>query len=170
MTATRFDQTGSSIDLASARRDGRGALLVDATPARYGNVQDYARTAEYRPRSEVTSPRSLETWTGLPIVVGHQDVTASNVRDVSVGYVRSVRDRGDGWLAAELVLVDDAAIRAVEDGTLIELSVGYTVREDRTPGVVGGKSFDLIQRDITARHLAIGPKNWARAGEGARIR
>ena len=48
-----------------------------------------------------------------------------------------------------------------------ELSCGYNLRLDETPGVWEGQPYDAIQRDIEINHLALVDK--ARAGEQARL-
>ena len=56
---------------------------------------------------------------------------------------------------------------AVKDTGLRELSCGYNLRLEETPGVWEGQPYDAIQRDIEINHLALVDK--ARAGEQARL-
>ena len=50
---------------------------------------------------------------------------------------------------------------------LRELSLGYNLRLEETPGVWEGQPYDAIQRDIVINHLAL--VGQARAGEQARL-
>ena len=50
---------------------------------------------------------------------------------------------------------------------LKELSLGYNLTLDETPGEWNGQHYDAIQRDIRINHLALGRE--ARAGEQARL-
>ena len=64
----------------------------------------------------------------------------------------------DGDLLAATLYVQDAdLIRQVQDGTRRELSAGYQVDVDETPGEVDGERFDRIQRNIRGNHVAALP-------------
>lgn len=165
----RFDLAAGRIELGRARRDG-GALVVDATPASYDTVFDYGDHGEFRPRAEVTSPESLATWEGLPLVVGHEWIAMANVSDRAIGYVRRAWDGNDGWLHAELVVVDGVAVADILSGDLAELSGGYSVDVVPERGKWRGDAFEGIQRNIQMNHLGIGPRFWARAGTNAKVR
>ncbi|MBX3215182.1 MAG: DUF2213 domain-containing protein [Labilithrix sp.] len=149
-------------------RDG-GALVLDSTPAAYDAVYPYPTGPEFRPRAEVTSPASLSTWAGLPLVRGHFTVDMSNVSQ-AIGYVRAAKDGGDGWIHAELVVVDDGAIADIEAGALVELSGGYVTDVRPSRGMHRGQTYEGVQTTIRMNHLAIGPRNWARGGNEARVR
>lgn len=156
------------IDRHSARFDGAGALIVDATPAPYDVVLPYDDHNEFRSRAEVTSKESLDSWRGLPLVRLHDWITADNVQK-SIGYVREVHDGGDGWLHSTLVVVDALAIADINAGRLVELSGGYNVDGLFSGGVWDGMVFHVQQTKIRMNHLGAGPSGWARAGAGARI-
>ena len=172
--ALRYDLAASTsgralgrIDLARRRFDG-GGLAVMSTPAPADAILTYPTGREFRPASEVFGAPSLATWEGLPVIRGHFDVTMANVRDDAIGYVRGAT-RGDGWVNAELVILDADSIDAIERGDLVELSGGYTVDLLPTPGSFRGEKYDAVQTSIRMLHLAVGPRDWARAGAGARI-
>lgn len=168
----RFDASPGRITMTGARLDGAGALVLQATPAAYDNVQSYAKAGggvvrEYRPREEVTSRASLDSWIGAPVVLGHPKMLATkeDVRELAIGRVRSIADGGRGWLEAVLVIDDARALLRIQRGELVELSAGYTVNLESK----AGPTYDLIQRDIVVNHLGIAGPGWARAGSGARI-
>ena len=50
------------------------------------------------------------------------------------------------------------AIRQVEDGSLQELSCGYSVDIDPTPGVWEGQKYDTRQLNHEYNHVALLPK------------
>jgi hypothetical protein len=169
----RYDSAPGRLYLRGARRDGRGALIVEATPAPYDAVLDYPAGPrphrEFRARDEVASAASLASWVGAPVVRRHFWVDMANVGD-AIGYVREARDGGDGWLHAKLVIRDASAIADIEAERLVELSGGYSVDIDHQSGTWRGQSYDAVQKNIRINHLGAGPSGWARAGEGARIR
>ena len=62
---------------------------------------------------------------------------------------------------------DDIITDSLKKYKMRELSCGYNLRLDETPGVWEGQPYDAIQRDIEINHLALVDK--ARAGEQARL-
>jgi hypothetical protein len=65
----------------------------------------------HRSADEVFAPRSLASFTGKPVVLGHPDemVTGDNIRGLSVGHVMSAR-RGEGENSG--VVTGDLRLRA----------------------------------------------------------
>jgi uncharacterized protein len=134
-----------------------------ARAARTGR-QDYGDHVEQRNSEEVFAPESMATWVGAPVTVGHVAwITAENVQDHAVGYVRSVtrdRDPGDGteYVSAELVITSPQVAARIDAGDLVEISAGY--------------STDLVERrqtQIRINHVALGPRSWARCGNACAI-
>jgi len=138
------------------------ALVVPAIIARLG-VQDYGDHTELRLEEEVFDPASMASFEGVALTVGHAAwIDSDNFDDLAVGYVRNVRRDGD-YLAADLVILDEAIAARVLSGDLAELSAGYGVDLDK----VNGEPF--VQRNIRANHVALGPKNWARCGSACAV-
>ena len=172
MLVQRFDVA----TLGSAERTPQGFLKIPAYLTRVG-VLEYKRAdgtivRELRPRDEVFKADSLATLSAAPVTDLHptEMVTPKNVRQLQIGHV-SEHVRADGALVAGHVTVqDESAIAAVQAGKRHELSCGYACRIDATPGTFEGKPYDQVQRDITYNHVAIGPKNWGRAGRDVALR
>lgn len=168
-------------------RTGAGGLKIPATIARTG-IQIYrdARgnvVREYRPPEEVFAPKALNTLAAAPVTVDHPRldgkpvlVDSSTWKRFSVGQVSEapaerVKLDQDEYVKAPLFVNDGATIADVEAGKIVECSAGYTCRVDQTPGVTPeGETYDCIQRNISFNHVALGPTNWARAGNEARLR
>ena len=129
---------------------GRTGILV------YRNA-DGTERKEYRPPEEAFKADSLASLMGKPITIGHKAfVTAGNAAQVApVGSVLSAgRQDGDNIIADIVVYNLDTSAR--------ELSCGYTLDLDETPGTTPqGEHYDAIQRNITYNHLAIVPKGRA---------
>lgn len=172
MLVHRFDVA----TLGNAERTPQGFLRIPAYLTRVG-VLEYRRAdgqvvRELRPRDEVFRAQSLATLSAAPVTDLHPTrmVSPDNVRELSVGHV-SDHVKADGNLVAAHVTIQEAkAIAAVERGERRELSCGYACRIDETPGVYEGESYDQVQRDITYNHVAIGPRNWGRAGRDVALR
>lgn len=172
MLVHRFDVA----QLGNAERTPQGFLRIPAYLTRVG-VLEYRRpdgslVRELRPREEVFKADSLATLSAAPVTDLHPTrmVSPKNVRELQIGHV-SEAVRADGrHVAGHVTVQDEAAIEAVQAGKRRELSCGYQCRIDATPGVYEGERYDQVQRDITYNHVAIGPKNWGRAGRDVALR
>lgn len=114
---------------------------------------DGSERREYRPPEEVFKADSLEAYAGIPITNGHPGkVTSANAANHTIGTVLTpARQDGDN-LIADIVIHDVAAVNAGSK----ELSVGYELDLDETPGITpNGERYDAIQRNIKPNHLAI---------------
>ncbi|MFL5520595.1 MAG: DUF2213 domain-containing protein, partial [Gemmatimonadales bacterium] len=178
MIVQRFD-VGK---LDRAKRTGAGGARVPATIARTG-VQVYTdqhgRTIrEYRPPEMVFAQESLDTLGSIPVTVGHppMGVNPLNHREVSVGHVSDAAPsrRKDGaaeWLETAVIVSDAEALRRVEAGELVEVSMGYLAEVEPSAGVTpDGQHYDAVQKNIRFNHLALLRDGHARAGSGARLR
>ena len=171
-----FVQRFDVATLGNAERTPQGFLKIPAYLTRVG-VLEYKRAdgtivRELRPRDEVFKADSLATLSAAPVTDLHptEMISPKNVRQLQIGHV-SEQVRADGALVAGHVTVQDHdAIAAVQAGKRHELSCGYACRIDATPGIFEGKPYDQVQRDITYNHVAIGPKNWGRAGRDVALR
>lgn len=126
---------------------------------------------ELRLPEEIRDPESLASFADAPVTIGHPpdgEVTAENVRRHEVGAVTGPA-RPDGEdVAGSVVIKDAAAIKLVKGGKQ-ELSPGYKIKLDETPGTHPKYGrYDAIQRDIRVNHLAIVDR--ARGGSAVRLR
>lgn len=108
---------------------------------------------EYRPESAVFAADSLAAFRGIPITDGHPGkVTSRNARSVTVGAVLSEARRDADNVIGDIRIYDPEPI---EQGRK-ELSVGYMVTLDETPGTApNGERYDAIQTSIRPNHLAL---------------
>jgi len=179
-TVKRFDR--SRIRLDGKKPNGAGALVLGAQVARTG-IQVYKdsegnKIREYRSPDEVFSEDSLATLGSIPVTVGHPrgEVNPQNWKLLSVGHVSEGRaDRVDAspvsWLDADLVISDSDVQDSIDRGDLVEISMGYTVLLDHTPGETpDGEKYDALQKSIAFNHAALLPEGSARAGSDARLR
>jgi hypothetical protein len=160
--------------LRPAKRLGDGRLRVDGLLTRTGVFRyknsDGTERREYRPAEEVFNKDSLASFEMVPVTDDHPPVSvdANNARKFAVGSVgESVRQDGD-FVAAGLVVYDAGTVAKMNAGK-VQLSCGYTVDLDDTPGVTpDGELYDAKQTNIRGNHVAI--VDIARAGEAARVR
>jgi uncharacterized protein len=167
--------------LAKAEKVPGGGVRVPATIAVAGVLTYYRADGvrrELLPPEEASRLESLRTLRDAPVTLGHPTtddgkrrmVTPATFQKDSIGHV-SGEPRSDGQrVMAELVIGEAAAVSRADSGELVELSAGYTVLIDPTPGEWNGHRYDAVQRRREYNHVALLPRGGARAGEQASLR
>lgn len=121
---------------------------------------------ELRLPEDVFAESSLSSYEGKPIIITHNAgaITKNNVSGEQIGTIisKGIRD-GDNVRAKIVIHNTDQMLRS----GLRELSLGYSLETDDTPGVWNGQPYDCIQRNIEINHLALVKE--ARAGDTARL-
>ena len=151
-----------------------GYLRVWASIARTG-IQHYTDAdgslrREFRPESEVASPESLASFAGKAITMEHPPVLldSENTKEHAVGFTGTEVVYDDGFVRAVMTVTDQSVIDRVMRGDVREVSAGYRVEYDPTPGVTdSGEHFDGIQKAISGNHVAIVRRG--RAGPQVRL-
>lgn len=121
---------------------------------------------ELRLPEDVFDPESLKSYRGKPIIVTHDAglITKDNIAENSIGTILSEGYQSGDDVRAEIVIHDTDELKS---SGYRELSLGYNVELDETPGVYEGEPYDAIQRNIRINHLALVDE--ARAGKQARL-
>ncbi len=144
--------------LDGAQRTPSGGLKIPAFVTRTGvfayKTDQGTIVRELRHPDHVFSKESLDSM---------EDATNA------VGHVRNVEASGK-FVAARAVVQDAAAIKGVEDGSLVEVSCGYSCDVVNTPGTYEGETYDSVQTNIRYNHVALGPRGWGRAGSSVALR
>tara|TARA_B100001063_G_scaffold36900_1_gene30456 strand:+ start:699 stop:1940 length:1242 start_codon:yes stop_codon:yes gene_type:complete len=151
-----------------------GYLKVMCKAARTG-TQLYTRgdgtqVREYRPEDEVSKPESLASFGMKAVTLGHPRVQldSDNTKLYQIGHAGSQVRFSDGFVEVAVVITDADAIEKINRGDAQEVSAGYRVDYDPTPGITpDGQSYDGVQRNIFVNHIAIVPKG--RAGSSVRL-
>ncbi len=139
-----------------------GYLRAWATIARTG-VQMYSDAdgsvrREYRPKEEVASPESLASFAGKAITLEHPPILldSANTKDYQIGFSGTEVVYDDGFVRAVMTITDKNAIEKIMRGDAKEVSAGYRVEYDSTPGVTDdGENYDGVQRAISGNHIAV---------------
>jgi hypothetical protein len=173
MAEKRFDAGR----LGKVERTPQGGVRVPAALTRVGILTyrnpDGSTRREYRPPSEVFRADSLDTLRSAPVTEGHRAwVTPENYRSVNLGQVAEGSIRQDGQaVASKLVIQDGDALARVDSGELSEVSLGYTLDYDPTPGMTpSGERYDGVQKNIKYNHVALLPAGGGRAGRDIALR
>lgn len=121
---------------------------------------------ELRLPDEVFDAESLRSYQGKPIIITHDAglVDKDNVSREQIGTILTEGYRSGNDVRADIVIHDTDEMK---DCGLKELSLGYNLDLDETPGIWNGLPYDAIQRNIRINHLALVRE--ARAGEQARL-
>lgn len=163
--------------LGQARETPQGGLRIPATVTRAGifEYREKGRSRrEYHPPEVVEA--SASSLAQAPITDLHPIegmVTPDNFTKLALGQVTDAVkfDAATGHLDAEIVVQDRKLVDAVHARRRTELSSGYFVRVDATPGKTPqGEPYDVIVTAITHNHVGLGPPGWARAGREASLR
>ena len=160
-----------------------GSVRVPAVVTRSGvfgyKRADGSMTYEWRPPEEVLKPESLASLRDATVTDRHprEMVSPETWGSVSIGHASGDARKDEATQGAAIDLVvsrKDAIPRVGKD--LCEVSCGYGLRIDYTPGVVpegcpdAGKRYDAVQRDIVYNHVALGPVGWGRQGPSVSLR
>lgn len=172
-------QMFDKVPIGDVRRTASGYLTTVAKVSRTGiqvylgrevGRPDLKQVRVYRPPSEVFDEESMYSIAHQPVTLDHppEAVSAKNWKKYAVGQIGGEIDGRDGkFIQVPLVLMDEAAIKAVEDGRR-ELSMGYSAQLKWGEGKTeDGMVYDAIQTHIRANHLAVVPE--ARGGSKLRI-
>lgn len=170
----RYDR--STQPLGKAVRMDNGWLRAPAFVARTG-IQEYRDAAgnvtrELRPPEEVFHADTLASGEQVPVTYLHppMHLDASNAAQYAKGNAKDFLKApapNDDKVAATLLVHDGATVEKVDAG-VVQVSVGYEVELDRTPGTWRGQHYDAVQRKIRINHVAIVPEG--RAGPDVRLR
>lgn len=121
---------------------------------------------ELRRPEDVFAEESLKSYKGKPIIITHEagEVDKENVRREQIGTIMSEGYRDGNDVRCEIIIHDTNALKGCG---LKELSLGYSLDTDDTPGIYRGEKYDCIQKNIEINHLAVVGE--ARAGDAARL-
>lgn len=125
-----------------------GDLFLDRDP--------FSIVKVYRPADEVFRPSAMDSFAKKPVTINHpwEGVTASNVKEVQVGFSGERMERDGLFLAGSLRIQDAGAVNRVQRGEG-ELSAGYTCDITRESGEFEGERYDAVQRNIIGNHIAL---------------
>lgn len=128
--------------------------------------EDGTTRRELRLPEDVFAEESLKSYKGKPIIITHEagEVDKDNVRREQIGTIMSSGYRDGDSVRCEIIIHDTNALKSCG---LKELSLGYSLDTDDTPGVYRGEPYDCVQKNIEINHLALVGE--ARAGQKARL-
>lgn len=107
---------------------------------------------ELRLPEEVFDEKSLKSYKGKPIIITHEAgyISKDNVDEEIIGTILSEGYRDGNDVRVEIIIHDTNAMKSCG---VKELSLGYDLDLDETPGEWEGQPYDAIQRNIGINHL-----------------
>lgn len=145
----------------TSKVDENGYLRIDGVVAHVGILEymddDGSVIREFVPEETLFEPASLQSLAGAPVTLQHPPVmvTPSNYKEYSQGSVNGMPKRDGDNLVASMLVIGNEALHAVEYDGVSELSPGYSVDLDETPGEWQGQKYDRVQRNRRYNHQAI---------------
>lgn len=145
----------------TSKIDDNGYLRIDGVVAHVGILEymddDGSIIREFVPEETLFDEESLKSLAGAPVTLQHppEMVTPSNYKQYSQGSVNGMPRRDGDNLVASMLVIGNEALHAVEYGGVSELSPGYSVDLDETPGEWQGQNYDRVQRNRRYNHQAI---------------
>lgn len=143
-------------------RNNAGGLVVSGRGSKTG-IQEY-RNPDGTTRRELRLPEdvfhdaSLSGFRGLPITEDHPSdmVSLETMSQVQKGTILTAGHQDGDHVGLDFVVTDPGLIQKMESGAKRQLSVGYQVDLDETPGnhPEFGR-YDAIQRKIVPNHIAV---------------
>lgn len=170
MHGLRYD-TGA---ICGPEKTDEGYLRCWATIARTGTQRykraDGSEIVEYRPEAEVGNVDSLSSFAGKAVTFEHPSelLNTTNTNQYQVGFTDNEIVFDGKYVRVRMTITDAEAIAAVESGVTPEVSAGYQVDLDLTPGETPeGHRYDAVQRCIRGNHVALTRKG--RAGSNVKV-
>lgn len=168
-----FVRIGKNIKLTP-----QGFARIPATFTKCGVFRykraDGTTVRELRHPDDVLKPESLATLKAAPVIEGHSVplVTAGNYKNIQLGYVTDeIRtDTATETASGEVIIQNPQTLSKINSGELKEMSPGYTMILDRTPGIYKGQEYDQRQTDIQYNHIALGRPGFGRQGPDVGLR
>lgn len=170
--AQRYD----SSPLGNLQRTPTGGVRIPAVLSRVGvftyrNADGSARR-EYRPPDEVFHKDSIASLQDAAVTEHHpgEPVSSGNYSKLAKGHV-SGANRADTGIGGSVVITDETTIKRIDAKEFRDLSPGYSVDLDPTPGVTPeGERYDAVQRNIRYNHVALLPPGNGRQGSEVSLR
>lgn len=121
---------------------------------------------ELRLPEHVFAPESLASYKGKPVIITHNagEINVDNVQQEAIGTMLSDGFQDGDSVRVQIVIHDT---KSMQNSGLRELSLGYDLELDETPGTWNGQPYDAVQTNIRINHLAL--VRQARAGNTARL-
>lgn len=143
--------------LAAAPRVARTGIQLYRGSEIGGELADKDVVRVYRPEEEVFHVDAMQSLSHRPLTNDHpkEEVTAENWKEISVGHTGGDVMRDKEFARVPMLFMDKKAVKDIRGGKK-QLSVGYSCDIEVIEGTApDGQTYDAIQRNIRANHIAL---------------
>lgn len=157
MRVSRYDLMPLKAELTQDGYLVDSAAIVARTGIQIYTNADGTVRRELRLAEDVFDADSLRSYAGKPVTDDHpsEPVDAKNFKKYAVGVVTGEAQQDGDVVRAPIVIHDAAVVDKAIKGGKRELSVGYSVVLDETPGVWNGEHYDAKQTQIRVNHISL---------------
>lgn len=115
----------------------------------------------WRPAAELSRKATVESLNGVPVLLRHRPDSADDPAPNRVGSTGTDARWQAPYLTNSLHIQDSRAIDRIKDGTMREISMGYSYTPVKRSGEFRGRKYDFIMTDIICNHVALVEKGRA---------
>lgn len=126
---------------------------------------------EFIPRGEFTE-RALSSLEGKPVLLGNHEWQTAGGENKSSRVVGSVAGRPkvvNGGIECDFLITDSEAVDALKRKTLHDVSAGYELDFEPSPGTFRGLKYSGVQRNLRFNHVLLLPFGDGRCGPDVRV-
>ena len=104
-----------------------------------------------------TIDKFINDFVGCPVIIGHNDVTNENAKELSCGNICHIwYDEQDGWYWGDGIIDDEEAIEKINNGYNVSCQYEITEYSNNTTGALhNGNPYDKVILNGKPEHLAI---------------
>lgn len=104
-----------------------------------------------------TIDKFIYEFVGCPVIIGHNDVTSENAKQLSAGNICHIwYDQMDGWYWGDGIIDEQEALNKIEEGYNVSCQYEITEYSNNTEGKLhNGNPYDKIILNGKPEHLAI---------------
>ena len=117
----------------------------------------------------ISDPRAIRSLEGMPVVSDVHTWIDSDNTEVAVGSVAGTPQINGPFLEGEIVITDSETIKAIQAGTLCDISAAYNSRYIMGQGEHDGNFYDGKQTEIRYNHIALLSPGSGRGGREVRV-
>lgn len=163
----RFFKTDSS-NFKKAHKNDNGFLVINEVVLSKAGIFTYrnpdgSTRRELRHPDDVLNKDSVASAMNIPICLEHPtdsegnfvSIDANNSKDLALGLVGDTITIDGDKIKSKAVITHQKLIDKIEKGGLREVSGGYFMDLDETPGTYKGQRYDARQINIRYNHLAV---------------
>ena len=148
-----------------ARIFKEGVYKVKGSEA--GDPADFVNV--YYPLKEFVNEKSFKQLETIPVIVGHTDFTAEEMKDVKKGHIAGIPKVDDGGILSDIIIDDPETAKNILNKQLRDVSISFFAKSRRTDGRYEGTDYEYVFEDISYDHIGLLPEGEGRMGREVKV-